>query len=132
MLRVLVVDNWPDTADSLADVVLLHGFEVRTAYSGDAALRQAARFRPEVVLLDISLPHLNGCEVVRRLRQLNLVRLTIICVSGFDTPEHRRLARDAGCDHYLLKPVDMGELQRLLPAQRSEAPAPPEDRPASG
>ncbi len=124
MLRILVVDDWPDTADSYRELLEFRGDRVAVAESGEEALALATEFRPEAVILDLGLPRMDGHEVARRLRRMHFEPLTIIMVSGFGGQEDRRLAREAGCDYYLVKPADCDELLRLLPPARAgESPA---------
>ncbi|MGH8228679.1 MAG: ATP-binding protein, partial [Steroidobacteraceae bacterium] len=114
-LRILVVDDEPDAADSLAMLLKLDGHEVETAYSALSALEAAARLVPQAVLLDIGLPRMDGYEVARRMRALpELGSTRLIALSGFGQPEDRERARAAGFDHHLVKPVDHGELDRVL------------------
>ncbi|HVL67480.1 MAG TPA: ATP-binding protein [Vicinamibacterales bacterium] len=113
--HVLVVDDNADLANLLADALSSFGYVVRTAAEGLAALRLADEFEPDVVLLDIGLPVLDGYEVARQLRAGRrgpLVRL--IAVTGYGEEADRRRSRDAGFDAHLVKPVDLDELQRLV------------------
>jgi PAS domain S-box-containing protein len=115
--RVLVVDDSPDAADSLALWLKIEGHEVRTAPDGPTALEAAAAFRPEVIFLDIGLPRMDGYEVARRLRgQLGLRDATLIAVTGYGQEEDRRRAEEAGFDAHLVKPADPEALERLLAA----------------
>jgi PAS domain S-box-containing protein len=113
--RVLVVDdNW-DSAETIALVVQLWGHETRITHDGPAALEAALSWRPEVVLLDIGLPRMDGYEVARRLRALDaLGGVKLVAMTGYGGEEDRRRSREAGFDHHLVKPVDPGELQALL------------------
>jgi two-component system CheB/CheR fusion protein len=123
-LRILVVDDSPDAADSLTLLLTLQGHEAHTAYDGPSALRLAGTFLPEVVLLDIGLPRMDGCEVARRLRaEVGLRDALLIAATGFGRPADRRRCHEAGFDHFLLKPLDLAELARLL-AARQAAPRP--------
>jgi two-component system CheB/CheR fusion protein len=113
--RVLVVDDNPDIRESTAMMLSLIGHETRVAGSGEEALELAAKFQPTVILLDIGLPDLSGYEVARRLRETGEFAVTrIIAVSGYDTPEVRDRAAEAGFDHHLSKPVPLEELENLL------------------
>jgi DNA-binding response OmpR family regulator len=117
MLRVLVVDDYPDTAESTAYLLQLWGHEVFTARDGTAGVKAADHFRPDVVLLDVALGgRPNGYAVARQIRQQAEKQPVIICVSGHGRAEDRRKSRAAGCDHHLIKPADPDELQRLLQA----------------
>jgi CheY-like chemotaxis protein len=114
-LRILVVDDSHDVADSLAMLLTLLGHQVRVAYDGPAALHLAETLLPQVVLLDLGLPGMDGCEVARRLRdRVALQDTCLIASTGCDQDEDRRSCHEAGFDHFLLKPYDPGELQRVL------------------
>jgi CheY-like chemotaxis protein/two-component sensor histidine kinase len=107
--RVLVVDDNVSSAQSLAMVVKLDGHEVQVAHDGAGALEAVRRFRPEVVLMDIGLPGMDGYEVARRLRQdaeLAAGIALLVAVTGYAEDEARRRSREAGFDHHLVKPVD--------------------------
>lgn len=114
-LRVLVVDDNRDGAESLALLLELYGYRVLTADDGYAALAAASSFRPEVVLLDIGLPGLDGYGVIRHLRlDPETQSAYVIAISGYDSDEDRERSRQAGFDLHLAKPVDPELLQRLL------------------
>lgn len=114
-IRVLVVDDDPAVADSTAVLLELEGYEVRIAASGFAALEQVPAFRPQVVLLDIGLEGLDGFETARRLRQLPEGRqLCLLAVTGYGDEETKTSALEAGCDHHLVKPVNISRLIALL------------------
>jgi PAS domain S-box-containing protein len=113
--RILVVDDNTDSADSLSMLLRMNGHETREAYDGPQALATASEFQPEVVLLDIGLPRMNGHEVCRRLReQEDGRRMTIIALTGWGQEADRNLSSQAGFDHHLVKPVVMDELTTLL------------------
>ena len=119
-LRVLVVDDNVDAADSLAMALRLSGQEVRVAYDGEAALAIAAELNPQAVLLDIGMPVMDGYLVARRLRQAESTRLSLlIAVTGWGQDEDRRRSREAGFDHHLVKPVDPGVLVPLIARYRA-------------
>ena len=115
-LRVLVVDDNADSAESLALLLQMAGHEVKMAHDGPSALAAARAHRPEVVLLDIGLPAgMDGYEVARRMRpEPGLERSLIVAVTGFGQEEDRRRAVHAGFDAHLVKPVDLKQLSRLL------------------
>jgi signal transduction histidine kinase/CheY-like chemotaxis protein len=113
--RVLVVDDNVDAAMTLAEAMRFDGHEVFTAHDGPSALEQAAAFAPEVVLLDIGLPGLDGYEVARLLRQLPALRKTlIVALTGFGQESDRERALQAGFDEHLVKPVDLDVVQAVL------------------
>lgn len=113
--RVLVVDDNVDAAVSLGMLLKLAGQDVRVAYDGPAALRQAIDFRPQLVLLDIGMPGMDGYEVCRRIRrESTLVGATVVALTGWGQDEDRRRSHEAGFDHHIVKPVEPSALQRLL------------------
>jgi PAS domain S-box-containing protein len=113
--HILIVDDNVDAAESLALVLRMTGHEVRTAYRGPAALEAARAYPPEVVLLDIGMPGMDGYEVARRLRQeLGLKHLLLVALTGYGQEEDRRRSREAAIDYHLIKPVDPEALQALL------------------
>jgi CheY-like chemotaxis protein len=118
-----VVDDSVDCADSLATLLRVAGHEVRTAYDGPTALEAAEAFRPEVVLLDIGLPRMDGYEVARRLRERERAggRALLVAVTGYGQEEDRRRAEEAGFDAHLVKPAGPAALQRLLPGAEGHA-----------
>lgn len=117
-LRVLIVDDNQDAADSLALMLQIEGHETRTAYSAEAGIDEVGAFCPDVVLLDIGLPRMDGYEVARRMRQsVPLARL--IALTGYGQAEDRRRAQDAGFDAHLLKPVEPTALAKLLDQVRA-------------
>ncbi|MEO8450933.1 MAG: PAS domain S-box protein [Gemmatimonadota bacterium] len=114
-LRILVVDDNKDSADSLSTILELSGNIARTAYHGLEALEVARVFAPDVILLDIGLPELNGYEVCRRLRQEPWGKgMIVIALTGWGQEEARRRTRDAGFDHHIVKPADPGVLMERL------------------
>ena len=113
--RILVVDDNRDGADTLARVLTMMGFETRTAYDGFEAVTVAETYRPDVVLLDLGLPKLNGFETCQRLRERPWCKdVTIIAVTGWSQEHVRRDSREAGFDHHVVKPVDPTALLQLL------------------
>jgi CheY-like chemotaxis protein/anti-sigma regulatory factor (Ser/Thr protein kinase) len=118
--RVLVVDDNVDAAESLALMLRAVGHEVRTAHDGPAALREAGALRPEVVLLDIGLPGMDGYEVARRLRQQEgLGQALVVALTGYGQEEDRRRAAAAGFDVHLVKPADPEAVQQLVARARA-------------
>ncbi len=107
--RVLVVDDNVASAQSLATILKLEGHDVRVAYDGALALEAVASFRPQVVLMDIGLPGVDGYEAARRLRgdqDLGRGIALLVAVTGYAEDQARRHSREAGFDHHLVKPVD--------------------------
>jgi PAS domain S-box-containing protein len=113
-LRILVVDDNRDLVESLAILLRLWGHEVRTAHDGLSGLKAARSYRPQVVFLDIGLPGLDGYELARRLRAEVGGGMKLIAVTGYGQEEDRRRALEAGFDAHLVKPADLGDVQRLL------------------
>jgi CheY-like chemotaxis protein len=112
---VLVVDDNTDAAATLEILLRSLGHEVETAYDGIEALRVAAAFAPDIVLLDIGLPGLDGYEVARRLRALHRERpLRIVAITGWGQEADRARSQEAGVDVHLVKPVDPTTLTSLL------------------
>jgi two-component system CheB/CheR fusion protein len=114
--RVLVVDDNLDAANSLARLLKrLYGQDVRVAHDGPAALESAAEFRPEIVLLDIGMPGMDGYEVARRLRdEPEHAALKIVALTGWGQEADRLRSKAVGFDHHLVKPVDPDDVCRLL------------------
>ncbi|BDB29276.1 response regulator (plasmid) [Cupriavidus sp. P-10] len=113
--RILVVDDNADAAESTAMVLRLDGHEVKIASDGPSALQSAAEFHPEVILLDIGLPAMDGHEVARRLRAMpDFADTLLIALSGYAGEEHLGRARQAGFDHHLVKPAALAQLNRLI------------------
>jgi PAS domain S-box-containing protein len=114
-LRILIVDDNEDGADSLADVLRLMGNDTATAYDGQEGVDAAGRLRPDVILFDIGLPRLNGYEAARRIRGEPWGKHPVlIAVTGWGQDEDRRRSREAGFDHHMVKPVDPNALMKLL------------------
>ncbi|HSV82438.1 MAG TPA: response regulator [Ramlibacter sp.] len=117
-LRILVADDNRDAAESLALLLEVMGHEVRQAHDGRAAVEAAADFEPQLVLLDIGMPHLNGYDACRQIRaQANGAARTVVALTGWGQPQDMRHSREAGFDHHLVKPVDMEALTGLIQAK---------------
>lgn len=113
--RVLLVDDNADAIESLATLLRLQGHEVRLAHDGMTALKTAESFQPEVVLLDIGLPGMDGYEVAGRLRrEVRLDRALLAALTGYGQEDDRRRSRAAGIDVHLVKPVDLDALHAIL------------------
>jgi PAS domain S-box-containing protein len=114
-LRVLVVDDNVDAAETLRLLLTMSGHDIDTAHSGETALQTANDFRPEVVLLDIGLPGLNGYQVAERIRRTpELKKVVLIAMTGYGQEEDRQRTQQAGFNFHLVKPVDPQQLQELL------------------
>jgi signal transduction histidine kinase len=118
--RILVVDDNLDSAESLTTLLDLTGNETRAAYDGVEAMEVASAFQPQVILLDIGLPELNGYEVAHKIRQQPWGRnVLLIALTGWGQEDDRRRSKEAGFDHHLVKPVEPAVLKRLLAEQKS-------------
>lgn len=116
--RVLVVDDNVDSAEMIALLLSMDGYEVEYVHDGLAALRAAERFQPDVVILDIGLPELDGHEVARRLRQdPRLGNKRLIALSGYGQAADREKSRAAGFDEHLVKPIALDELRGAMSRQ---------------
>ncbi len=113
--RILVVDDNLDSANSMAQMLGLLGNEVRTAHDGLEAFEQAQAYRPEIILMDIGMPRLNGLEASRRIREQPWgASMTIVALTGWGQEVDRLLSSSAGCNGHLVKPVSLPDLQKLL------------------
>jgi signal transduction histidine kinase len=113
--RILVVDDNRDASDSLATMLRVMGHETDTAYDGLQAVQATATFRPEVVLLDIGLPRMNGYEAARRIREQPWAKnIALIALTGWGQEDDKRRVLEAGFDHHLTKPVAAATLEKLL------------------
>jgi PAS domain S-box-containing protein len=113
--RVLIVDDSPDACRALEMLLEAKGHQIAVARNGAEAFDAATRHRPEVVLLDLSLPDMSGHDVARRLRSRDETRdALLIAVSGHDSPEDIRLSQEAGCDYHLVKPASIAKLEQLF------------------
>ena len=117
--KILIVDDSRDGADTLARMLRLMGNEVRTANNGSEGVEVAERFLPEVVLMDVAMPVLNGLDATRRIREHGWGRdMTIIALTGWGQEGDKQKSREAGCDGHLVKPVDLEDLEKLLDARK--------------
>jgi PAS domain S-box-containing protein len=118
--RILVVDDNQDSATSLAELLELIGHKTHIAYDGLEAVEAAATFRPEVVLLDIGLPKLNGYDACRKIREQPSGKgIVLIALTGWGQDEDRNKSKAAGFDAHLVKPVDYAALMKLLAELRT-------------
>lgn len=120
-LRILLVDDNPALVATLAQLLRLSGHTTETAVNGAEALERVTTFKPQVVLLDIGLPGMDGFAVARQIRlHYQAAALRIVAVSGYGQKEYKTLAREAGCDAYLVKPIDHDELDQLIAVYATE------------
>lgn len=120
--RILVIDDNIDAAQSMTMALELLGYEAQTAHDGHIGLQSAERFQPDVILLDIGLPDLNGYEVARRIRSSRFGKdMFLIAATGWGQEADKQLALDAGFDCHLTKPVDFNKLQEVLVQRLGES-----------
>jgi CheY-like chemotaxis protein len=109
----MIVDDNRDAADSLSMLLQFEGRHTLCAYSGEQALQDVAAFDPQLVLLDIGLPGLDGYEVARRLKTISSA-LRVVALSGYGQAEDQQRSAAAGCDAHLVKPVDLDALKDVF------------------
>ena len=113
--RVLAVDDNLDSVASLQMMLRIMGHDVRVAHDGAEAVEVAAEFEPELILLDIGLPRLNGYEAARQIRKLPRGdQSVIVAVTGWGQEEDRRRSSEAGFDHHIVKPVEPSAIEAIL------------------
>ena len=121
-LRVLVVDDNVDATKTLELLLEASGHDVRTAHNGPTALEIAVKFRPDIVLLDIGLPDIDGYEVARRLRQhSDLSGVVLVAMTGYGNETDKLRSHDAGFNHHLIKPADFGKVKEILASVSEKA-----------
>jgi CheY-like chemotaxis protein len=124
--RVLIADDLPDTARSLAMLFEMYGADVRTTFDGAQTVRAAEDFRPEVVLLDISMPGMSGYDAARAIRGAPWGHaMILVALTGWGRTRDVEAARTAGFDDYLLKPVDPDRLVEVISKLRERRGAVP-------
>jgi DNA-binding response OmpR family regulator len=113
--RVLIVDDNKDSADALAALLDLHGYQCRVAYDGAGALVMAGAFAPTVGVIDLGLPDMSGFDVASAIRkQFDGAPLTLVALSGYSSADYRHNAKQAGFDHYFAKPLLIGDFLTFL------------------
>ena len=112
--RVLIVDDNRDSAAMLEMLVQTLGGEARSVFDGEAAVREAAAFAPDIVLLDIGLPGIDGYETCRRIRERHGAGIKMVAITGWGQEEDKQRAIQAGFDTHLTKPADPIALESLL------------------
>jgi CheY-like chemotaxis protein len=126
-LRVLVVDDCKDAADTLVILLGLWGYETQVAYDGPTALQIMAAVRADVVLLDIGMKGMDGYDVARRIKGLpGTTNTVLIAVTGWNRNKERHNSEEAGFDYYLIKPVAPDHLQTLLSSLKEQWDTPPD------
>jgi two-component system, sensor histidine kinase len=122
--RVLIVDDNVDGAYLMAAMMQMYGHQTRIAYTGQSALDTMVEFQPDFVMLDISLPDIDGYEIARRIRQNTQFKdVKLIAATGYGLESDRQKSKEAGFDHHLLKPMEPDKLPHILEklARQSEA-----------
>jgi CheY-like chemotaxis protein len=113
--HVLVVDDNQDVANSLVEAITRYGYPAKAVYSGEDAVRETANFLPDMVLVDLSMPELDGYETITRMRQKRpAAEIIMVAVTGLSGDEHRQRAYDAGFDLFASKPLGADKLKELL------------------
>ena len=114
-LTILVVEDFADNRFMMRRLLEMSGYQVVEAVDGKEAIEVAERARPDLILMDLSLPRLDGLDATRRIRELDgLARIPIVAVSAHDTNDFHTDALAAGCNEYVTKPIDFDELESLL------------------
>jgi CheY-like chemotaxis protein len=111
---VLVIEDNPDAREALVALLELDGYDVESAADGPTAIELTRAKRPDVALVDIGLPGIDGYEVARRIRSLGGQQPALVALTGYGQPEDRQRAVEAGFDAHLVKPVDPSNLAELL------------------
>ncbi len=125
-LKVLVVDDSVDSAESMAIILEMSGHDVRKVHNGPDALRAAADYRPDVVLMDIGMPGMSGHEVAHKMRENPAMReVVLIAMTGYGRQVDRDQSRAAGFDHHLVKPLDFEKLNEVLKTSTAQGKRPP-------
>lgn len=128
---MLVVDDKEDAAKLLGCLIETQGHEVRTAGDGEQAIELAAEFRPDLILMDIGMPRMDGYEAAREIRERAWGQdVKLVALSGWGQDEDKRKSQDAGFDEHLVKPPASEDLERLLSAaKQSQRPRMPDAKP---
>jgi PAS domain S-box-containing protein len=118
--RILVADDNRDSTASMALLLKLKGNEVRTAHDGNEAIEVAEAFQPQVILMDVGMPGVNGYEATRRIREQPWGKgITIIALTGWGQEHDKERSREAGCDAHLVKPLNLAELDKVLEGSKA-------------
>jgi CheY-like chemotaxis protein len=119
---VLVVDDDRDAADTLATLIQLWGHDAHVAYSASDALDAIAKFRPQVMLVDLLMPGIDGYDLAREIRRVaDFDSVLLVAVSGYADDRHRKEAHRSGFDAYLVKPVAPSDMETILGSVTSKA-----------
>jgi CheY-like chemotaxis protein len=113
--RLLIADDLPDSVDTLAKLLRMAGHEIQTASNGLEAVEAAAKFRPDVLLLDIGMPKMNGYEAAQHIRRQPWGKdMVLVALTGWGQEEDYRRTLEAGFNYHLTKPVEPAGLEKLL------------------
>jgi CheY-like chemotaxis protein len=127
--RLLIVDDNRDGADTLSMLLSFLGYATETAYDGREAIDKAASFRPDMVILDINMPVMDGYQAAKVLRHSNdRTRLVLVALTAAGSESDKEAAREAGFDFHVLKPVDGAALAGFVERALQDQPAPPSNR----
>ena len=122
-LRILIAEDNRDSADSLKMLLEVLGYEAHLVHDGAAAVHAASQLQPDVILMDIGLPIMNGYEAVRHIRAQNSApRPLIVALTGWGQERDRELSAEAGVDHHLVKPLDLAVLEQILDSWQGRTP----------
>ena len=121
-LRSSIVEDNRDSADSLKTLLEALGYQLQVVYDGEAAVRAAAAAPPDVIIMDLGLPGMNGYEAATKIRQQNSgKRPLIVALTGWGQQSDRQRSAAVGIDHHLVKPLDLAELRRILASLEAQA-----------
>jgi DNA-binding response OmpR family regulator len=112
--RVLIVEDWPNARKTLRWLLEKWGYVVQEAEDGLHGVQQALSWRPDIAIVDIGLPNLDGYEVARQVREVLQQSVYLIAMTAYEAPEYVCRAEELGFDRYLVKPADLDELQKML------------------
>jgi CheY-like chemotaxis protein len=114
-LRILVVDDNLDAAQTLAILLRANGHQVEAVHDGPTALEVARSYRPNLILLDIGLPGMDGFEVAKKVRQdLDLGNVVLVAMTGYGQESDKQRSKEVGFDHHLIKPADFSKVKEIL------------------
>jgi two-component system, cell cycle response regulator DivK len=122
---ILVVEDDDDNRFVMRTLLELRGYAVIEASSGQEAVEAATREQPDLILMDLKMPVLNGLAATRLIRQQERRRVPIVALSAYDPSQHRAVAMAAGCDDYAIKPIDYERLEKLIESLLEKAPPRP-------
>lgn len=121
-LKVMIVDDNKDGADSLSLLLEQLGYQVRVAYDGKTAINIAGTFHPDLMLIDLIMPNMDGCGLAMRIRQIPaLAQIRIVAITGQEGEEHQFLAMMAGCNDVISKPASLDNIKKILKSTKKAA-----------